>query len=33
MIALIAGIIGATLWRNARERSATVPTGSGMPPA
>ena len=33
IVALIAVIIGATLWRNARERSMRVPTGSGMPPA
>jgi YjbE family integral membrane protein len=30
---LIAGIIGATLWRNTRGRSTNVHSGSGMPPA
>jgi YjbE family integral membrane protein len=32
IVLLIAGIIGATLWRNARERAASLHTGSGMPP-
>ena len=30
---LIAGIIGVTLWRNARERSANIHSGSDLPPA
>jgi len=33
IVLLSAGIIGATLWRNARERAAQIHTGSGMPPA
>jgi YjbE family integral membrane protein len=32
IVLLIVGIIGASLWRNARGRTAALPTGSGMPP-
>ena len=33
IVLLSAGIIGATLWRNARERAAHIYTDPGMPPA
>jgi YjbE family integral membrane protein len=33
IVLLIVGIIGVSLWRNTRERSAQIRTGSGMPPA